>query len=261
MKNVHLLYTKEPSRLVTINNCLTSTNQPDFFSKSYMDLHKYKWSYMYITNDDIIKEGDPQYDIDGDISWAFGNNPKQWEGNKKIILTNDLELIKEGVQAIDDEFLDWFVKNPTCEYVEIKETSRCCGRCNGVDDLCYVDMCCDNHKKYGCEICYGKRVSYKVLFEKEIQPKYPNWNKEEIEDIRNLMLSKLMIPKEYFGSDDEMMEVPMPISKEPKKEYTEQDMLLAAKYGYDFHKTTSFPEQDFEDSCVRNTQQWLTTLK
>ena len=62
-------------------------------------------------------------------------------------------------------------------------------------------------------------------------------------------------------SEDEMMEVPMTISKGPKKIYTEQDMLLAAKYGYNFHKTTSFPDQEFEDSCVRNTQQWLTTLK
>ena len=45
------------------------------------------------------------------------------------------------------------------------------------------------------------------------------------------------------------------------KEYTYQDMLEAAKYGYNFHKTTSFPEQEFGDSCVRNTQQWLTTIK
>jgi len=42
------------------------------------------------------------------------------------------------------------------------------------------------------------------------------------------------------------------------KKYTYEDMLDAAKYGYDFHKTTSFPEQEFEDSCIRNTQQWLT---
>lgn len=228
MKNVHLLYTNEPSRLVTINNCLTSTNQPEFFSKSYMDLHKYKWSYIYITNDDIIKEGDPQYDIDGDISWAFGNDPTQWEGNKKIILTNDATLIKEGVQSIDDDFIDWFVKNPTCEYVDIEEV--CCGIFTGVNP---------------CKTCTHKQ--YKI-----ITPV----------DYYDTMLKMVMIPKEYFGrEEDDMMEVPMPISKEPKKIYTEQDMLLAARYGYNFHKTTSFPNQEFEDSCVRNTQQWLTTLK
>jgi hypothetical protein len=39
---------------------------------------------------------------------------------KKIILTTDQDLIKDGVQAIDDEFLEWFVKNPSCEEVEVK---------------------------------------------------------------------------------------------------------------------------------------------
>jgi hypothetical protein len=39
---------------------------------------------------------------------------------KKIILTTDQDLIKDGVQAIDDDFLEWFVKNPSCEEVEIQ---------------------------------------------------------------------------------------------------------------------------------------------
>jgi hypothetical protein len=41
---------------------------------------------------------------------------------KKIIMTTDQDLIKNGVQAIDDEFLEWFVKNPSCEDVEINWT-------------------------------------------------------------------------------------------------------------------------------------------
>jgi hypothetical protein len=35
--------------------------------------------------------------------------------------------------------------------------SRCCGRCDGVDDLCVADMVCDEHEEKGCEICYGSR--------------------------------------------------------------------------------------------------------
>jgi hypothetical protein len=42
---------------------------------------------------------------------------------KKIILTTDQELIKDGVQSIDDEFLEWFVKNPSCEYIQTTELS------------------------------------------------------------------------------------------------------------------------------------------
>jgi len=37
----------------------------------------------------------------------------------KIILTANKLLIKDGVQTIDDDFLQWFVKNPSCESVEI----------------------------------------------------------------------------------------------------------------------------------------------
>ena len=40
---------------------------------------------------------------------------------KKIILTTDQDLIKDGVQAIDDEFLEWFVNNPSCEEVSIND--------------------------------------------------------------------------------------------------------------------------------------------
>ena len=42
----------------------------------------------------------------------------------EIILTTDQDLIKDGVQAIDDEFLEWFVKNPSCESVEVKCYSK-----------------------------------------------------------------------------------------------------------------------------------------
>ena len=44
---------------------------------------------------------------------------------KKIILTTDQDLIKDGVQAIDDDFLEWFSsKNPTCEFVEIYQDKK-----------------------------------------------------------------------------------------------------------------------------------------
>ena len=36
-----------------------------------------------------------------------------------IILTTNKSLINDGVQAIDDEFLQWFVKNPSCKRVRV----------------------------------------------------------------------------------------------------------------------------------------------
>ena len=40
-------------------------------------------------------------------------------GYKEILLSTDTELQKDGIQAIDDAFLEWFVKNPSCESVEV----------------------------------------------------------------------------------------------------------------------------------------------
>ena len=71
---------------------------------------------IYITSDEEIKVSD--YIL-------YNNEVYKWHDNiqksaKKIILTTDQDLIKDGVQAIDDEFLEWFVKNPSCEFVKIK---------------------------------------------------------------------------------------------------------------------------------------------
>jgi hypothetical protein len=39
--------------------------------------------------------------------------------------------------------------------------------------------------------------------------------------------------------------------------YTEVDMIESAKYGYDYHINTSFPDKNFEDNCRNNFLQHL----
>jgi len=39
---------------------------------------------------------------------------------KKIVLTTDPDLIAEHVKSAGDEFLEWFVKNPSCEKVKVE---------------------------------------------------------------------------------------------------------------------------------------------
>jgi hypothetical protein len=79
---------------------------------------------IYITNDSEIKEGDWVYSIwDKKIKRAI-KDIKDALFLKKIILTTDQDLIADGVQPIDDEFLEWFVKNPSCEKVEVKCYSK-----------------------------------------------------------------------------------------------------------------------------------------
>jgi len=117
MKNIHVLPTDKPSRLFI--NPLWE-NQLRFLKEKLITKNKERLPQnIYITSDEEIKEGDWRYDIElnriekGKETGTF----KNW---KKIILTTDQDLIKDGVQAIDDEFLEWFVKNPSCEFVDIK---------------------------------------------------------------------------------------------------------------------------------------------
>ena len=88
------------------------------------NIFKLQNEHICITSDEEITRGD----------WCFRNgiveqcNSKMhsfalWGANaKKIILTTDTHLIKDGVQSIDDEFLEWFVKNSSCEFVEVRYT-------------------------------------------------------------------------------------------------------------------------------------------
>jgi hypothetical protein len=81
------------------------------------NIHKIN-NNIYITNDEQAKEGNWGYIPfqGGNVKLVGKYFADDW---KKIILTTDQDLIKDGVQAIDDEFLEWFVKNPSCEEVEV----------------------------------------------------------------------------------------------------------------------------------------------
>jgi hypothetical protein len=101
MKNLHLIATDKPSRL-----CINGKNQ----------------MHIYITSDEEIKEGDWYFDGTDLVHKKTKYNDSLVDGNKqakKIILTTDQDLIEDGVQKIDDNFLEWFVKNPSCESVEV----------------------------------------------------------------------------------------------------------------------------------------------
>ena len=124
MKNIHVIPTPKPSRLYLgdngnlilglMKNSIESKNN-DFTNQN-----------IYITSDEEIKEGDWVFDLDikrivkaDNLKVATYKKSQCWY-YKKIILTTDQDLIKDSVQAIDDEFLTWFINNPSCEEVEIK---------------------------------------------------------------------------------------------------------------------------------------------
>jgi hypothetical protein len=167
MKNIHVVPTDKPSRL-WINNLLQGKLE---LSKEFL-IGSNTAQHIYITSDEEIKEENWVINLNSpyahkelcriDNQLELERYAKKTSNNcKKIILTTDQDLIKEGVQAIDNEFLEWFVKNPSCEEVE-----------TFVDTMgCSLENCNGNH-------C----VNYKIIIPKE----EPNFNmKNEIEWVSN----------------------------------------------------------------------------
>jgi hypothetical protein len=145
MKNIHILPTNKPSRLSQNKEGL------HIFEKGI----SYKAVNIYITNDEEIKDGwvyslskntilnvQKIHSIDLDIMLVkdiYGNISEINKTDcKKIILTTDQSL--DGVQAINDEFLEWFVKNPSCEEVEV-ESNKCLVK-RGQCSCSYQDIDC-----------------------------------------------------------------------------------------------------------------------
>ena len=117
MKNIHILPTDKPSRL------FYSGNSSKLTLNKYSVLFRVSPQNIYITNDEEIKVGDwfislYSNSIQKELKLDCTLNKDAY---KKIILTTDQDLIADGIQAIDDEFLEWFVKNPTCEEVVVEE--------------------------------------------------------------------------------------------------------------------------------------------
>ena len=121
MKNIHVIPTDKETRLYLSNygkELNLASHPTTFFTTG---------QHIYITSDKKIKEGDwvknitielehPfQMDSDGILYTTLA--PCKF---KKIILTTDQDLINDGIQAIDDEFLEWFVKNPSCEEIKVE---------------------------------------------------------------------------------------------------------------------------------------------
>lgn len=124
---------------ITIENVIQYTT----LNGSFRDMvSSFEVQNIYITNDEKIKEGDWVWHLGrghllkvGQFTEINGNKGfRDAEFNingievlvrdcRKIVLTTDRDLIKDGVRAIPDEFLDWFVKNPSCEFAHLGFTS------------------------------------------------------------------------------------------------------------------------------------------
>ena len=182
MKNIHILPTDKPSKIHFDGKLFISTNSQ--ISREINSIVEGR--NIYITSDEEIKE-------DYVIAYGFvikvmmfeeetlyfinGTKAKR-EDCKKIILTTDQDLIKDGVQVINDDFLEWFIKNPSCEEVEVEKLE---GR--------YVDYSGNVHIPINYKIIIPKEEPKQEKFE-HILYKGNVWEppvQETLEDLVNKM--------------------------------------------------------------------------
>jgi hypothetical protein len=211
MKNVHVLPTDKPSRLSDCHN-----------NKLHLDNVRYLRSYqnIYITNDELPKIDEWGINVKNNVIYKDkGFVPTGYEEVycRKIILTTDQDLIKDGVQAIDDEFLEWFVKNPSCEEVEIKEIE--------VED--YVGFA--GHTSYPTF-----HSEYKIIIPKE-EPK-----KETLEEATEKFYNSNDLKKDCNFIEGAKWQAKTMYSKEEVEEIFKKAQLCSVKSDGVYFKYDSF---------------------
>jgi hypothetical protein len=218
MKNIHILPTNKPSMLFDF---MTKLMMIDKIVADEGNMNR----HIYITSDEEIKEGDWMYykhfgeDIVCKYDTMNGQNTNVNEHKpfyQKIILTTDQELINAGVQPINDDFLEWFVKNPSCKFVEVtKEPLIIKGEAD------YFNY--DNGTKLNTNV--GK---YKIIIPKE-EPK-----QETIEKSAENKFGKV---NPTLGKSDYRMGYESGLIEGAKwqaeRMYSEEDMRLAIKKARD----------------------------
>jgi hypothetical protein len=158
MRNIHVVATDKPSRLIIYSRLLNEFRLLD----KPIDVWKHK-RHIYITSDEQPEHND-YYITDGKEIYRCNTlNPTRNNHYKKVILTTDQDLMKDGVQAIDDEFLEWFCKNSSCEFVDVKLHSF--GECHFNDCSCF-DFAVQ-------KVCVFYYPDYKIIIPKEEPKQYP----------------------------------------------------------------------------------------
>ena len=138
---------------------------------------------IYITSNEKPKEGDWYLDKYNNIYYLVTKVESNGDG-KKIILATERDLIADGVQAIDDELLEWFIKNPSCEEVEVDYELGSCLNCEWNYDMCpYSEECL--------------KSTYKIIIPKEEPKQYTSKELEGFEDFKSLIRQKQEEPKPH----------------------------------------------------------------
>lgn len=164
---------------------------------------------------------------------------------RRIILTTDQKLISDGVQEIDDKFLEWFVENPSCEEVDIDEVSV------KVDLLEY-------------------KTSYKIIIPSEeskqgrtctnncsvVCGECQIFDKKPITNIEKLLFPELVTELVGYYKNIQLIEKPKEVVEKTTKMYSEEEVKTIINDIVEKHCT--YFRQETKDSVKL---EWFKNLK
>jgi hypothetical protein len=258
MKNIFVLPTDRPSFL------FKDIKDNLMFNKDWIEIPVGRVNQnIYITSDEEIKEGDWVIKISslykvGGIIQKYSFIDAQFEDIifKKIILTIDQDLIKYGVQAIDDEFLQWFVKNVSCERVEIDYQTI--GLKDGIWQYNYkIIIPSEKPKpiwKQIIEDCGGNEAFMEAA---GLKPK-----QETLEELAKNTTKKYINEREKQTAYLEFINGYQLAKEQDKNKYSEEDMMEAVRFGMIYKSDSS--KKLFEKKGMAPTEvlkKWFDKVK
>ncbi len=246
-RNLWVIPTNKPSRLVkgeTTGRLLLH----DTYGTS---TDRNETQNIYITSDEEIKDVRPhkgKWQLEkGEILNKFPNYLTDLSECKLVIMTTDQDLIKDGVQAIDDEFLEWFVNNPSCEEVKTEKLYNDYGETN------IFDLVCTSHS-----------FIYKIIIPKE-EPNRTHYL-DELPNIDKKILSKMWedVVPELEPKQEKLEETIGLKAHEYSMQYVGTDKytvsMLAIEFGYHLaleqEQEKSYSEEDMHN-LMDEYQNWL----
>jgi hypothetical protein len=282
MKNLYLLPTPNPSRLHYWDGILKINNSDIPLGLLYQNI--------YITNDEVIKEGDYgligkevgkiiltedgyEFLIGKGVSYEYGDYHSLQKVCKKIILATDQDLIKNGVQPIEDEFLEWFVQNSSCERVDVEKWFE-----KDSDKEYFIiiipqeeikrkiDTCYNFDMEIGCvqDICRCEQEEAKQSDIKELN----KLDDIEIEEMSNdwETISKQKeaynkIYKEIDFSEFDFSSFAIGVKYQQEKMYSEEEVKrLAFDFYYDMSRQMGVAENLISENAT-NVDVWFEQFK
>ena len=262
MKNIFLLPTVQPSRLAIQLDCKPIYNlQLSKIENNWTD--NWEIQHIYITSDKKIEKGDWCYSIrDKCINRCENPIPALEEAlqYKVIILTTDPTLIADGIQEIDDEFLEWFVKNPTCDFVEVK-TDYLLWKKSDKEKLsdCYKITIPQEHPQVisetGTQMFFDEEANLiKETVGEKVMPLDNENIPEEEETLQILTEAKTGSLSECIKTiiDDKLNSI-----EEYKKLFSKEEVRNIAEWSFHFYQTNEYSDSELENEWYKLLEEKL----